>query len=714
MIIVLIIILLMEFLLLLLNPQPVCGANPKDQHVVFEEVGQVATSLSYLHVAVPLNLTGVEKLIEDYADALELRNTTIGWLFDKRHTTWNDEHFDHNIINRIIKPSLRDFDTVLGHLRDRAKGYRDRLESVKELMPSLSPNAPSTFAYDHVNLRRRRAAPFLMPLLIKGIFGTFHGLYTKRKYDVLKKELNGVIMEQHRLIASARAQEELYKELKAQTDGVHDFLGNLTVFAPMVVLTKFSNMETLIENEIERIWDAVQVAQQHRLSIRLLPAAAVQKVFSRLQSRAIASGNELLLDKPSDLYQIELSYGYDGTDVTLVLHVPMAPRSTTLRLMRFLPFPFTFSKTNFLIPQPARKLFALSSDEPRLSMELSEADLAGCHRVNNLYLCERQGTLINRMDSTCLGSLYGQKFQRAIELCDMKVLPISEQVLQLNNNWFLVYAVRQDTSYITCRNHTSSEIHLDVGINKIAVSPTCTVKLRDHVLHADTALRDANDVISFAFNLRDTQLEMSDIEEVDATIEELREDGELDPSLDDLRKARSTYRRFPRWLWFIVIACALLVGFLLFLAYALVCTHKWMIIKRSLKLIADAIWPSRNPEVLYDITAPPAHALGTMASSVAAAAMARHSLSARFRREEAERAERAEQGSDPAEQLQFNERGVDVDGIQNAQHLAPVHRHHRYSASEFLRAASRRLRGRRQGQPESLPRDFRRNRISMY
>ena len=280
MIIVLIIILLMEFLLLLLNPQPVCGANPKDQHVVFEEVGQVATSLSYLHVAVPLNLTGVEKLIEDYADTLELRNTTIGWLFDKRHTTWNDEHFDHNIINRIIKPSLRDFDTVLGHLRDRAKGYRDRLESVKELMPSLSPNAPSTFAYDHVNLRRRRAAPFLMPLLIKGIFGTFHGLYTKRKYDVLKKELNGVIMEQHRLIASARAQEELYKELKAQTDGVHDFLGNLTVFAPMVVLTKFSNMETLIENEIERIWDAVQVAQQHRLSIRLLPAAAVQKVFS--------------------------------------------------------------------------------------------------------------------------------------------------------------------------------------------------------------------------------------------------------------------------------------------------------------------------------------------------------------------------------------------------------------------------------------------------
>ena len=63
MIIVLIIILLMEFLLLLLNPQPVCGANPKDQHVVFEEVGQVATSLSYLHVAIPLNITRVEKLI---------------------------------------------------------------------------------------------------------------------------------------------------------------------------------------------------------------------------------------------------------------------------------------------------------------------------------------------------------------------------------------------------------------------------------------------------------------------------------------------------------------------------------------------------------------------------------------------------------------------------------------------------------------------------
>ena len=40
------------------------------QHVVFEDVGHVATSLSYLHVALPLNVSAVQTLINAYRDAL--------------------------------------------------------------------------------------------------------------------------------------------------------------------------------------------------------------------------------------------------------------------------------------------------------------------------------------------------------------------------------------------------------------------------------------------------------------------------------------------------------------------------------------------------------------------------------------------------------------------------------------------------------------------
>ena len=58
------------------------------QHVVFEEVGQVVTSLSYLHVALPLNLTGVSKLINDYKAALTLEPFASRFPFDISGDDW--------------------------------------------------------------------------------------------------------------------------------------------------------------------------------------------------------------------------------------------------------------------------------------------------------------------------------------------------------------------------------------------------------------------------------------------------------------------------------------------------------------------------------------------------------------------------------------------------------------------------------------------------
>ena len=40
------------------------------QYVVFEEVGQVATSVSYLHITLLLNLTSLSKLTKDHLEAI--------------------------------------------------------------------------------------------------------------------------------------------------------------------------------------------------------------------------------------------------------------------------------------------------------------------------------------------------------------------------------------------------------------------------------------------------------------------------------------------------------------------------------------------------------------------------------------------------------------------------------------------------------------------
>ena len=128
----------------------------------------------------------------------------------------------------------------------------------------------------------------------------------------------------------------------------------------------------------------------------LLSGNQLRKLYSELTKCAEALQANLLLENPSNLFQIEVLYIYDSeesNDVTLILHIPMAQKRAILRLFRFLPFPLPCLDRYFLVPRPHHNLFAISSNEPRLSVDLTEADLEGCYKVSNVHLCEQLGVL---------------------------------------------------------------------------------------------------------------------------------------------------------------------------------------------------------------------------------------------------------------------------------------------------------------------------------
>jgi hypothetical protein len=163
----------------------------------------------------------------------------------------------------------------------------------------------------------------------------------------------------------------------------------------------------------------------------------------------------------------------------------MAPADSILRLFQLHPFPLPFTDTHFLMPDPTNQILALSSGSDWLSMEMSAINLMGCHGINTVYLCERHGVLKCGLNSTCLGSLYVQDFNGATSLCEMDIVPQVETVLQLQDNWYLVYSPRSFTSYISCLNSTNSETFICHGANRIFVSPSCRLQLRSHVLISD-------------------------------------------------------------------------------------------------------------------------------------------------------------------------------------------------------------------------------------
>jgi hypothetical protein len=116
--------------------------------------------------------------------------------------------------------------------------------------------------------------------------------------------------------------------------------------------------------QYQQIVRAVQAAHQCRLSVDLLNTTRLQDLFHAAQLKAQINKCKLLLSHPSDLFQIEMSYFFNGQDILLLLHIPMAPANSILHLFQLHPFLLTFTKTHFLLPKPSNPIFAVSSGTP--------------------------------------------------------------------------------------------------------------------------------------------------------------------------------------------------------------------------------------------------------------------------------------------------------------------------------------------------------------
>jgi hypothetical protein len=163
-----------------------------------------------------------------------------------------------------------------------------------------------------------------------------------------------------------------------------------------------------------------------------------------------------MLQHPSDLFEVETSYLHNGCDVHLILHMPMAPADSVLRLFQLHLFLLPFTASHFLMPNPASQILAISSGVDHLSVEMSVANLMSCHQINSAYQWERHNIMHHELNSTCLRSLYIKDFPDAMTLCEMKIVEQTITVLQLQDNWYLVYSPSAFTSYIICLNNSNS------------------------------------------------------------------------------------------------------------------------------------------------------------------------------------------------------------------------------------------------------------------
>lgn len=538
--------------------------------LLFEKVGNMASSLSYLHTQIPINLSLLEDKVINFKRTLETQFTE-DKLYEQLTAYYKANHLVMTARNRfhthpmyqwtnIAKAQLAEIDTLYDDLNalllllpippnrtnlylhpdlheffthlDDSNRFKNPIRDTK--IPPRKPRSLNSTT----PVRQKRFVPLILGaigLILPGIIGTAMGVMNKQQLEALYQSVQTNSDNIERLFSITDQQTDSINTIIEQLNSIAHDLQDQSIFDPSVFLAKSSKAMNEIRGRIHKVTHAIQQAQHRRLAIDYLSSSELAKLFHDLRIKADLYDCELVINTPSDLFQLETTYFFDGAVLTLLLHTPMTPKNAILRLFRLHPFPLPFFGETFLIPDVRNDVLAISNTDHRYSIQLSSADLLSCLKVNHIYLCERNGVLAKSYTDTCLGSLYSQNYEIARKLCSFIVQPAQEFFYQLQQNWFLAFFPTKQILPLSCRNGTKQEMHFKASVTKFHLSPGCTLESSQYKLVSDLSLSIPTDYIHLEMDWDPLQFFPHPPSEVIPELNKLKHLNVTRMSLTDLR-----------------------------------------------------------------------------------------------------------------------------------------------------------------------------------
>jgi len=438
-------------------------------------------------------------------------------------------------------------------------------------------------AYDKMVPVRERRGILGAVALPMAMAATAMGLFNRAQIESLHGELFQQKKATRRLFEVVQDFSQNFVGIQNSFHEIRSLLFSLVLANPTLLDARLSRIENQLRDRLCRVTHAIQSAVHQRFAVDYLNPAEMAELFKKLEERALEAGCELLVQYHSDLFQIETSLLYDGRDGHLLLHVPMTPKNSLLRLFRLHPFPLPMFETHHLLPDVKDDVLAISSTDTRYNVQLSSTDLMSCHRVNQIFMCDSFGVLSRRFNNTCLGALYMQKFEDAQKLCPFKVVPVEERVYQLRKGHFIVYLPGYTTVNIKCRDGVASEMHLKKGTQQLHIPPGCQGIFPNHLVTSDWSVRLNDSILHYEWDW--DPISFMPAGEMEQMSEALKNIGELrlhQPDLSDLQyltqlgtahSASISGASMSSWA-FNIAGAAFIVSFVIIIGCCCVCACK--------------------------------------------------------------------------------------------------------------------------------------------
>jgi hypothetical protein len=493
-------------------------SSDDDHYLVFDQVGLMASTTTYMHVMLPLNFSSVMEQIHAVNYSLN-QQFTVTNLY-KEHGYYQKQTLEHQTRTNIAaltrrlniaKAKLETLNLILPKVQQ--KQHRFQRDTSTEF-PLPTEQTPDNFLHiDHPHLTRHKR--WLLSLL-QGVVGTFMGLYTNYQLKTISNRVQNMEITQNLLIHLTRQHSWQLERLVNVTGTLRNQLIHYTTINPQIIYIEFDEVVTQVEERVTRLVNVVQQLQHRRLAVDWLTQPQLEALHKTIIAYTDEHNYALLTTHPSDYFQLELSYLRNEDGVLALLHIPCTTTPDLMTIMRYIPFPIpldsptrhspysvdqafnvnhnllshslnsTISKNEALYLIAEADLIAIDGDS-RFRL-LTQSDFAACIQRNHIYLCDKQQILGTDLPTTCLGSLYQKDPTGVRNNCRFERRPLREEVFQMDVNEFLVFSPSPYVSRVHCNNGTS--FTADFGqTTRLSVPNGCSIELKSHVLRVEDSIQ---------------------------------------------------------------------------------------------------------------------------------------------------------------------------------------------------------------------------------
>ena len=478
------------------------GFSSSEHQVLFQKVGFYAATVQYLHVVIPIPLA-------ETIDSLVKMSDELG---------------------QYQKDQLKIQSPVSSINGALVKSARTRIAKIVSNIYAIIDSLP-----EDQRLAKRQIAEIFGA--VSGAVGTLMGLFNSVEIKRIAAGVGENRKKINSIIDITRLTDEHLKNLDISVDKISNIVTAMLQHNPAQLN---SEINRILENGHEaatRITNMVQQAQNKRLSVDLLTPDTLKQVFRHLQEQAESQNLELMINQPSDLFQIDTSYLHGNKTVTLILHVPMVSEENKLNLLQFIPFPLSQSlgANTTVTPKVDKDLIAVGKHHQYKI--LGQTDLAACTKLGQNFLCEGRSVLRTDIEDSCLGALYLHSLPGTLKHCHFELGETREHVFQTGPSQWLVSAPETFSSVLQCEK--SHETIFVKPISSITVNPGCKLYLKSHVIQPDTNQRSKFEIRHHSWEWDVQQLfPTSDLSEIANELIELRKQGNHIVTAKDLQNIK--------------------------------------------------------------------------------------------------------------------------------------------------------------------------------